>query len=76
MAGDLKPSMEEIIRIAIEREADSFEYYYRAAMAADEPELRSLLLDLAEMEKEHSARLRAELNRLEIRHWLEAAVTC
>lgn len=76
MAADLKQSMEEILRTAIEREADSFEYYYRAALAADEPELRRFLLDLAEMEKEHSARLRAELNRLEIRHWLEGTVTC
>jgi rubrerythrin len=76
MTGDLKQSMEEILRTAIEREADSFEYYYQAAMTADEPELRQFLLDLAEMEKEHSARLRAELNRLEIRHWLEGAVTC
>jgi rubrerythrin len=76
MAGDLKPSMEEILRTAIEREADSFDYYHDAAMQTDDPELRQFLLGLAEMEKEHSRRLREELERLENVHWLQSTVTC
>ena len=76
MASDLKVSMEEVLRTAIARQAESYLYYYQAAMAADDPELRSLLLDFAETEREHSDRLWAEVNRLEIQHWLESAVTC
>lgn len=73
---DLRRSMEDILRTAIEREADSFDYYHDAALQADDPELRDFLLSLAEMEKEHSRRLRDELEKLENLHWLQAAVTC
>jgi rubrerythrin len=76
MASDPKLSMEEILRTAIAREAESYVYYHQAAMATDDPELRELLLDYAETEREHSARLLAEVNRLEVQHWLESAVTC
>lgn len=76
MASDLELSMEQILRTAIAREAESYLYYYQAAMATDDPELRELLLEYAEMEKEHSARLWTEVNRLEVQHWLESAVTC
>jgi len=76
MAEDLKRSMEEILRTAIEREADSFEYYHTAAMETDDPELRRFLLGLAEMEQAHAQHLRDELEKLENRHWLESSVTC
>jgi rubrerythrin len=76
MTEDLKRSMEEILRTAIEREADSFDYYHAAAMQADDPDLRRFLLGLAEMEKGHAQHLREELEKLENRHWLEGSVTC
>jgi rubrerythrin len=72
----LQESMEKILRTAIEREAESFDYYHDAAMQTDDPELRQFLLDLAELEKEHSRRLRAELEKLENVHWLQTTVTC
>ena len=72
----LKRSMEEILRTAIEREADSYDYYYTAATEADDPDLRRFLLGLAEMEKEHSRRLKEELEMIENQHWLESTVTC
>jgi rubrerythrin len=72
----LQEPMEKILRTAIEREADSFDFYHDAAMQTDAPELRQVLLGLAEMEKEHSCRLRAELEKLENVHWLETTVTC
>ena len=73
---ELRRSMEEILRTAIEREADSYEYYYGAALEAAEPELRDFLLELAGMEQEHSRRLREELEKLEDLHWLQSKVTC
>ena len=76
MRAELRRPMEAILRTAIEREADSFDYYHDAAMQADDPELRQFLLGLAEMEKEHSRRLREELERLENVHWLQSTVTC
>ena len=76
MSEALKRSMEEILRTAIEREADSFDYYHSAALQADEPELREFLLGLAQMEKDHARHLREELEKLENRHWLEGSVTC
>ena len=62
---DLRRSMEDILRTAIEREADSYDYYHDAAMDTDDAELRAFLLGLAETEKEHSRRLREELDRIE-----------
>ena len=76
MREDLKRSMEDILRTAIEREADSHDYYHGAAMETDDPDLRRFLLGLAEMEVEHSRRLKEELERLENQHWLESTVTC
>lgn len=76
MREELRQPMEAILRTAIEREADSFDYYHDAAMQADDPELRQFLLGLAEMEKEHSRRLREELERLENVHWLQSILTC
>ena len=76
MRAELREPMEAILRTAIEREADSFDYYHEAAMQTDDPELKQFLLGLAEMEKEHSRRLREELERLENVHWLQSTVTC
>ena len=73
---DLRRSMEDILRVAIEREADSYDYYHQAALEAEEPELREFLLGLAEMEKDHSRRLKEELEKLENLHWLQSTVTC
>jgi rubrerythrin len=73
---DLRRSMEDILRTAIEREADSYDYYHDAAMEATDSELRDFLQGLADMEKEHSRRLREELEKLENLHWLQSAVTC
>jgi rubrerythrin len=76
MRAELRRPMEAILRTAIEREADSFDYYHDAAMQTDDPELRQFLLGLAEMEKEHSRRLQEELLKLENVHWLQTTLTC
>lgn len=76
MREDLQRSMEDILRTAIEREADSYDYYHDAARETDDPDLKRFLLGLADMEEEHSRRLKEELERLENQHWLESAVTC
>lgn len=76
MREDLKRSMEDILRTAIEREADSYDYYHDAAGETDDPDLKRFLLGLADMEEEHSRRLKEELERLVNQHWLESAVTC
>jgi rubrerythrin len=73
---ELRRSMEEILRTAIEREADSYDYYHSAALETADPELRAFLMGLAEMEKEHSRRLREELEKLENLRWLQSTVTC
>lgn len=69
-------SPEEILRHAIEREADSYDYYFSAAMQTNDLRLRRFLLDLAETEKEHQDRLKAKLETLESERFVESAITC
>ena len=69
-------SMEEILRTAIEREADSFDFYFNAALQVGDPKLRRFLNELAEMEREHLKRLGGELDALEARRWLDRALSC
>ncbi|MEN3038939.1 MAG: ferritin family protein, partial [Candidatus Kryptonium sp.] len=62
---EIKNIMIEILRIAIEREKDSFDYYYSASLKACEPSVQKFLLELAEMEKEHRRLLEEKLKELE-----------
>lgn len=62
---EIKNIMVEILRVAIEREKDSFDYYYSASLKACDPSIQKFLLDLAEMEKEHRRLLEERLQQLE-----------
>ncbi|CUS78961.1 Rubrerythrin [Candidatus Kryptobacter tengchongensis] len=62
---EIKNIMIEILKVAIEREKDSFDYYYSASLKACEPSIQKFLLELAEMEKEHRRLLEEKLKELE-----------
>ncbi|MCX7761871.1 MAG: hypothetical protein N2252_03410 [Candidatus Kryptonium sp.] len=62
---EIKNIMIEILKVAIEREKDSFDYYYSASLKACEPSVQKFLLELAEMEKEHRRLLEEKLKELE-----------
>ncbi len=62
---EVKNIMIEILKTAIEREKDSFDYYYSASLKACEPSIQKFLLELAEMEKEHRRLLEERLKQLE-----------
>ncbi|MCS7229708.1 MAG: ferritin family protein [Candidatus Kryptonium sp.] len=62
---EIKNIMIEILKVAIEREKDSFDYYYSASLKACEPRVQKFLLELAEMEKEHRRLLEEKLKELE-----------
>ncbi len=62
---EVKNIMIEILKVAIEREKDSFDYYYSASLKACEPSIQKFLLELAEMEKEHRRLLEEKLSQLE-----------
>lgn len=62
---EVKNIMIEILRVAIEREKDSFDYYYSASLKACDPSIQKFLLELAEMEKEHRRLLEERLQQLE-----------
>ncbi|CUS91572.1 ferritin family protein [Candidatus Kryptonium thompsonii] len=62
---EIKNIMIEILRVAIEREKDSFDYYYSASLKACDTSIQKFLLELAEMEKEHRRLLEEKLQQLE-----------
>jgi rubrerythrin len=62
---EVKNIIIEILRTAIEREKDSFDYYYSASLKACEPRVQKFLLELAEMEKEHRRLLEEKLKEIE-----------
>ncbi len=63
--GEVKNIIIEILKVAIEREKDSYDHYYSAAMKACEPGVQKFLLELAEMEKEHRRSLEEKLKEIE-----------
>ena len=62
----------------MEIELGGLTFYARGAREIEEkdPDLASLFRELAEMEKEHSRRLKEELEKIENLHWLQSTVTC
>jgi rubrerythrin len=62
---EVKNIIIEILKTAIERERDSFDYYYSASLKACEPSVQKFLLELAEMEKEHRRLLEEKLMEIE-----------
>lgn len=53
----------EILRLAIEREKQSYKFYMQAAGDADHPATKSTLIELAEEEKSHITRLEDHLDK-------------
>lgn len=62
---EVKNIIIEILKTAIEREKDSFDYYYSASLKACEPSIQKFLLELAEMEREHRKLLEKKLMEIE-----------
>ncbi|MBD3235876.1 MAG: SpoIIE family protein phosphatase [Candidatus Eisenbacteria bacterium] len=60
-----REAMRQILREAIQRETDAFNYYQKARARAHVPESEALLLQLAEEERKHRAILLEELRKLE-----------
>jgi len=62
---EVKNIIIEILKVAIEREKDSFDYYYSASLKACEPAVQKFLMELAQMEKEHRRLLEEKLREIE-----------
>jgi serine phosphatase RsbU (regulator of sigma subunit) len=60
-----REAMREILREAIQRETDAFNYYQKARLRSPRPETDALLLQLADEERKHRAILLEELRKIE-----------
>lgn len=60
-----KETIRQILREAIQRETDAFNYYHKARLRTPLPEIDYLLLQLAEEERKHRSILIEELRKVE-----------
>lgn len=60
-----KKSFLKALELAVNRETEAFNYYYKASKKAPYPETESLLIQLAEEERKHRTFLIEELQRIE-----------
>ena len=58
---NLKPV--DILRLALERERDAFQFYSEAAGVSTDPASKATFLEMAEEEKRHIQQLEEELDR-------------
>ncbi len=65
----------DIVREAIQKEIDSYNYYYRAASIAVKPTAKRMFLKLAEMEEGHASELGKQLSDLEAQTHIDKAIT-
>lgn len=70
-----KLSMIEILKEAIQKEHDSYDYYHMAAIAAVKPSAKKMFLRLAEMELGHTRELKRHLSDLEAQMLIDKALT-
>lgn len=68
-------SLIDILKEAIRREHDSYDYYHKAASVAVKPASRKMFLHLAEMEKGHASELTRHLTDLEAQSHIDKALT-
>jgi len=60
-----KKSIIEILKAALQRETEAFNFYYKASQKASYPETEALFIQLAEEERRHRSFILDEINRLE-----------
>ncbi len=65
MAALLKEAMLDVLRLALKREVEAFNYYYKASMKMSVPETESLLLQLAEEERKHRIFVQREMHKIQ-----------
>lgn len=68
-------SLIDILKEAIKKEHDSFDYYHKAALIALKPASKKMFLKLAEMEKGHASELTRHLVDLEAQIQIDKALT-
>lgn len=68
-------SLIDILKEAIRREHDSYDYYHKAASVAVKPDSKKMFLHLAEMEKGHANELMRHLTDLEAQSHIDKALT-
>lgn len=68
-------SLIEILKEAINKEHDSYDYYYKAASVAVKPASKKMFLKLAEMEKGHASELMRHLSDIEAQLHIDKALT-
>lgn len=68
-------SLSEILKEAIQREHDSYDYYHKAASVAVRPAAKKMFLHLAELEKGHANELTRHLTDLEAQNHIDKALT-
>ncbi|MCC7202200.1 MAG: rubrerythrin [Nitrospirae bacterium] len=65
----------DIVREAIQKEIDSYNYYYNAASVAVKPAAKRMFLKLAAMEEGHAAELGKHLSDLEAQLHIDKAIS-
>ncbi len=65
----------DIVREAIQKEIDSYNYYYKAASVAVKPAAKRMFLKLAAMEEGHAVELGKHLSDLEAQLHIDKAIS-
>lgn len=65
----------DIVREAIQKEIESYNYYYKAASIAVKPAAKRMFLKLATMEEGHATELGKHLSDLEAQSHIDRAIT-
>ncbi len=65
----------DIVREAIQKEIDSYNYYYKAASISVKPAAKRMFLRLAAMEEGHASELGKQLSDLEAQSHIDKAIT-
>ncbi len=65
----------DIVREAIQKEIESYNYYYKAASIAVKPAAKRMFLKLAAMEEGHATELGRHLSDLEAQSHIDKAMT-
>ena len=68
-------SLIDILKEAIKKEHDSYDFYHKAASVAVKPASKKMFLQLAEMEKGHASELTRHLSDLEAQIHIDKALT-
>jgi rubrerythrin len=67
-------SVVEILQDAIDKEVDSFDYYYQCAQEVSDRELKDFLLKLAQTEEDHRQQLEEYLREAKAQMEIDEAI--